>query len=91
MADDTLLVWMDLEMSGLDAQKERILELATLVTTGDLELVAEGPELVVHQDEILLGNMDAWNTEHHGKSGLVDRVRASNVSKRMPSKRRSTS
>ena len=50
MADDTLLVWMDLEMSGLDAQKERILELATLVTTGDLELVAEGPELVVHQD-----------------------------------------
>ena len=71
---------MDLEMSGRDAQKERILELATVDATGVLELVAEGPELVLHQHEALLAGMDAWNTEHHGKSGLVDRVRSSNVS-----------
>jgi oligoribonuclease len=80
MADGTLLVWMDLEMSGLDAERERILEMATLVTTGELELIAEGPELVLHQDESLLARMDSWNTEHHGKSGLTDRVRASAVS-----------
>ena len=80
MADGTLLVWMDLEMSGLDAERERILEMATLVTTGELELVAEGPELILHQEEALLAQMDSWNTEHHGKSGLTDRVRASTVS-----------
>lgn len=80
MADGTLLVWMDLEMSGLNAERERILEMATLVTTGDLELVAEGPELILHQEDALLLQMDEWNTKHHGESGLVDRVRASSVS-----------
>ena len=74
------MVWIDMEMSGLDPDRERILEIAAIITDGDLEIVAEGPELVVHQpDEVLLA-MDAWNTEHHGASGLIDRVRASNVS-----------
>jgi oligoribonuclease len=74
------LVWIDLEMSGLDPERERILEIATLVTDGQLELVAEGPELVIHQDDALLAAMDAWNTEHHGTSGLTERVRASTIS-----------
>lgn len=73
------LVWMDLEMSGLDAQVERILELAVLVTDADLNIVAEGPELVVHQPDELLERMDEWNTSHHAKSGLTERVRASTV------------
>ncbi|GAB4211388.1 MAG: oligoribonuclease [Sandaracinaceae bacterium] len=79
MADADFLVWIDLEMSGLDASRERILEIATLVTNGNLDLIAEGPELVIHQSDALLANMDAWNTEHHGASGLTDRVRASNI------------
>lgn len=74
------LVWMDLEMSGLEPRQDRILEIACLITDGDLKLVAEGPELVLHQSDELLAGMDEWNTEHHTKSGLVDRVRASAVS-----------
>jgi oligoribonuclease len=78
MSDD-LLVWMDMEMSGLDPDKESILEIATLLTNGALEVVAEGPDLVIHQPEELLAAMDEWNTKHHGASGLIDRVRASTV------------
>lgn len=73
------IVWIDLEMTGLEPDRDRILELAVLVTDGNLEVVAEGPELVLHQPESLLAGMDAWNTEHHTASGLVDRVRASTV------------
>lgn len=76
----SLLVWMDLEMSGLDPTRERILEIATLITDADLEIVAEGPELVVHQGDELLDAMDDWNREHHGESGLTERVRASGLS-----------
>jgi len=76
---DDLLVWIDMEMSGLDVARERVLELAVLVTDGDLQVVAEGPELVLHQDEAVLAAMDAWNTEHHTASGLVDAVRRSRV------------
>lgn len=74
------LVWIDLEMTGLDPNKERIIEIATLVTDSELNVLAEGPELVIHQSDELLGAMDAWNTKHHGDSGLTDRVRASSVS-----------
>jgi oligoribonuclease len=74
-----LLVWMDLEMSGLDAERERILELAVVLTDGELEVVAEGPDLVIHQPEPVLAGMDAWNTRHHTASGLVERVRASTI------------
>jgi oligoribonuclease len=74
-----LLVWMDLEMTGLDPEKERIIELAVLITGPDLEPVADGPDLVIHQSDELLAAMDAWNTRHHTASGLVERVRASTV------------
>lgn len=72
-----LLVWMDLEMTGLDPERERILELAVLITDNDLEVVAEGPELVLHQPEALLAGMDDWNTRQHGLSGLTERSRRS--------------
>lgn len=75
-----LLVWIDMEMSGLDVARERVLELAVLITDGDLQLVAEGPQLVLHQPESVLAAMDEWNTAHHGASGLVEAVRASRVS-----------
>lgn len=74
------LVWIDMEMSGLDADRERVLEIAVLITDDQLELIEEGPELVVHQPDALLDGMDAWNREHHGASGLIDRVRASTLS-----------
>lgn len=73
------LVWIDLEMSGLDVERCRILEIAVLITDGGLGLVAEGPDLVVHQEDAVLDAMDAWNTEHHGASGLTAAVRASAV------------
>jgi oligoribonuclease len=74
------IVWMDLEMTGLDSERERIIEIAVLVTDSDLNVVAEGPELVVHQSNELLDGMDEWNTSHHGESGLTERVRASTLS-----------
>jgi oligoribonuclease len=73
------LLWMDMEMSGLEPARERVLELATIVTNADLEVIAEGPDLVVHQPDELLAAMDAWNTQHHGASGLTEKVRASLV------------
>ncbi|MCA8960949.1 MAG: oligoribonuclease [Planctomycetes bacterium] len=79
MVRDDLLIWMDLEMSGLDPRRERILELACLVTDSELQVVAEGPEIVIRQSRELLDGMDDWNREHHGESGLVDRVLASEV------------
>lgn len=72
------LVWMDLEMSGLDPRRDRVLEVACLVTDGDLRILAEGPEFVVHQSDEVLAGMDDWNQEHHGASGLTERVRRSN-------------
>jgi len=73
------LVWIDLEMSGLDPDGCRILEVATLITDGDLEVIAEGPDLVVHQPDSVLFAMDEWCTKHHGESGLTDQVRASTI------------
>ncbi|HEY8431912.1 MAG TPA: oligoribonuclease [Sandaracinaceae bacterium] len=78
-AETDRLVWIDLEMSGLDPSRERILEIATIVTDGQLEIVAEGPELVIHQPDAVLDAMDEWNRSHHGSSGLVERVRASTI------------
>lgn len=74
------LVWMDLEMTGLDPDRERIIEIATLVSDSELNVVAEGPDLVIHQPESLLEKMDAWNRKHHGDSGLIERVRESAIS-----------
>lgn len=76
---DKHLVWMDMEMSGLDPEREGILEIATLITTDELELVAEGPSLAIRQPRELIEAMDAWNTQHHGASGLTQRVLTSEV------------
>lgn len=74
-----VLVWLDMEMTGLDPDRERIIEMATILTDGNLTEVAIGPDLVIHQDDALLAAMDDWNKSHHGGSGLVDRVKASTV------------
>ena len=73
------LIWIDMEMTGLDPEKERIIELAAVVTEPDLTLVAEGPVLVVHQSDELLAAMDKWNQSTHSKSGLIEKVRASTL------------
>ncbi len=73
------LVWVDLEMTGLDPLRDRILEIATLVTDRDLNILAEGPVLAIHQDEAILAAMDDWNQTHHGASGLMERVRESSL------------
>ena len=73
------LVWIDLEMTGLSPQNDRIIEIATIVTDIHLSIVAEGPELVVRQSDERLDGMDAWNKKTHGESGLIDQVRASDI------------
>lgn len=80
MAGSDLLVWMDMEMTGLDPAKERIIEMATIITDGQLAEIAIGPSLVVHQGDDVLAAMDDWNKKHHGGSGLVERVKASTIS-----------
>ena len=76
-ADKTPLVWIDMEMSGLVPDRERILEVAMVVTDADLNVIAEAPVYVLHQPEAVLEGMDSWNKATHGRSGLVDKVRAS--------------
>lgn len=71
------LIWIDMEMTGLEPDSDRIIEIATLVTDADLNIIAEGPVLAVHQSEQALAAMDDWNQRTHGESGLIDRVRAS--------------
>ncbi len=71
------LIWIDLEMTGLNPQQDLIIEIATVVTDKDLNILAEGPELVIHQDKSVLDSMDDWNQRHHGQSGLIKRVRES--------------
>lgn len=71
------LIWIDLEMTGLDPKKDRIIELATVVTDSNLAILAEGPVLAIHQSDERLAGMDAWNTRQHNQSGLVARVKAS--------------
>ncbi|GAA3989919.1 oligoribonuclease [Comamonas faecalis] len=77
---DQNLVWLDCEMSGLDPEKERLLEIAVVVTGPQLMPRIEGPVLVIHQGDALLDAMDAWNKGTHGRSGLIDKVRASTLS-----------
>src|SRR5690606_13832990 len=78
-ANENRLVWLDMEMTGLDPEKERIIEVAVVVTEPDLAVVAEGPVLVIHQPDSLLDAMDSWNTATHGRSGLTEKVRASTL------------
>jgi oligoribonuclease len=77
--DANALIWIDLEMSGLSPERDRIIEVAVVVTDVQLETVAEGPVLAVHQEDAVLGAMDAWNRSTHARTGLIDRVRASAI------------
>jgi len=80
--DENNLVWVDMEMSGLNPDSDRVLEIAVVVTDSQLEVLAEGPVLVVQQCDRVLAGMDAWNTATHGRSGLTERVRASRLDER---------
>jgi oligoribonuclease len=77
MYSDQNLVWADMEMTGLDPDGDRVIEIATIVTDSRLNTIAEGPVIAVHQSDATLGAMDEWNTTHHTRSGLVARVRES--------------
>lgn len=79
MKDADNLVWIDLEMTGLDPGSDRVIEIATVVTDKQLNILAEGPVIAIHQDDATLAAMDEWNTRQHGQSGLIDRVRHSRV------------
>ncbi len=76
---ETNLVWVDMEMSGLNPDCDRVLEVAAVVTDAQLEVIAEGPVLVVRQSDAVLAGMDSWNTATHGRSGLTEKVRASRL------------
>lgn len=73
------LVWIDMEMTGLDPDHDRVIEIAAIVTDAELNILAEGPVFVIHQADEVLDKMDAWNKGTHGRSGLIDKVRASTV------------
>jgi oligoribonuclease len=77
--DENNLIWIDLEMTGLNPQQDVIIEIATLVTDKDLNILAEGPIMAVHQSDALLNGMDEWCTTQHGKSGLTQRVKDSRI------------
>lgn len=77
---DQNLVWLDCEMTGLEPDTDRLIEIAVIVTSPDLSVRIEGPVFVIHQTDEDLGKMDAWNKGTHGKSGLIDKVKASKVS-----------
>ncbi len=77
--DPSHLIWIDLEMTGLNPDSDLIIEIATLVTDQNLNILAQGPVLAVHQSDAALAAMDEWNQHHHGQSGLIERVKASTV------------
>ena len=77
LADENNLIWIDLEMTGLDPFRDQIIEIATLVTDQHLNILAEGPVIAIHQPDHILEAMDDWNQKQHGNSGLLQRVRAS--------------
>ena len=79
MSNDLNLIWIDLEMTGLDTDRDHIIEIATIVTDSNLNTLAEGPVFAVHWDDAVLAGMDEWNTRQHGQSGLTQRVRDSVV------------
>jgi len=79
------LVWVDMEMTGLDPDRDRVIEIAAIVTDPNLNVLAEGPVFVIHQPDEVLDGMDAWNKGTHGRSGLTDRVKASTVTEEQAS------
>ena len=78
--DENNLIWIDLEMTGLEPQQDQIIEIATVVTDANLGIIAQGPVIAIHQPDEILNGMDAWNTSHHGDSGLTSRVKQSQSS-----------
>jgi oligoribonuclease len=76
------LIWIDCEMTGLDPEKERLIEMATIITDSELNTIAEGPVLAIHQSDELLNNMDSWNTKQHNSSGLIERVKKSTITEK---------
>lgn len=80
MQNENNLIWIDLEMTGLDPDSDVIIEIATIITDADLNLLAEGPTFAIHQPDSILDAMDEWNTNQHGKSGLTQRVKESQIS-----------
>ena len=80
MESNNRLVWMDLEMTGLESEADKILEIATVITDIHLNVIEQGPELVISQSDDILDNMNDWCKEHHGKSGLTEKVKTSTVS-----------
>ena len=80
MQNDQNLIWIDLEMTGLDPDNDVIIEMATIVTDSELNTLAEGPVIAIHQPDEILNGMDEWNTRQHGQSGLTQRVRESTIS-----------
>ena len=77
--DANHLIWLDLEMTGLDSGSDRIIEIGLVITNSALDIVAEAPVIAVHQSDAVLGGMDEWNKNTHGRSGLIERVRASTI------------
>lgn len=86
MNKDTNLIWIDLEMTGLLPERDVIIEIATIVTDANLNILEEGPSMVIHQSSEILAGMDEWNTEHHTSSGLVQRVKDSIISSKQAEK-----
>ena len=80
------LIWLDLEMTGLDPSTDRIIEIATVITDKQLSIIAEGPNLAIHQTDEVLSGMDEWNQTHHGNSGLLERVKESDITEEDASK-----
>lgn len=78
-SENNRLIWIDLEMTGLNPEQDKIIEIATIVTDSDLNILAEGPVIAIHQDDATLANMDEWNTTTHTQTGLVKRVKASHI------------
>ena len=77
--DPLNLIWIDLEMTGLDPQHDAIIEIATIVTDKSLNVLAEGPVMALHQSNAVLDTMDAWNRKHHSASGLIERIKISQI------------
>ncbi|MEM7258972.1 MAG: oligoribonuclease [Pseudomonadota bacterium] len=81
------LIWVDLEMTGLDPDNDKVIEIATIVTNARLDILQEGPVMAIHQSDAVLDGMDEWNTTHHNRSGLVQRVRESRIDETQASTR----
>jgi oligoribonuclease len=86
LKNDTHLAWVDMEMTGLNPDTDKVIEIAIVITDSELEVIAEGPVIAIHQSDEVLAGMDEWNTRTHGRSGLTERVRQSSVNEDLAQK-----